>query len=105
MARESVYQSRVILDAKKRLPGSVVIKLDPELMQGIPDLLILYGPWWALLEVKKSANSPRQPNQEYYIKMFGQMGFAAFIYPEIHDEVFDGLQQRFDELGRNTFIP
>jgi hypothetical protein len=52
---ESAYQLEVIKRLKAEFPGCVVIINDPRRTQGIPDLLILFGPNWAMLEVKAVA--------------------------------------------------
>lgn len=76
-------------------PGCVVLKNDPNYLQGIPDLTIFYKDRWATLEVKKSANAPAQPNQRYYVDMMDYMSFSRFIYPENKEEVLHELQQSF----------
>ena len=90
-------------DLKKRLerefPGCFIIELDPQQYQGVPDLLILYGPKWAMLEVKESATAPYQPNQEYYIELFGRMAYCSVIYPEIEEVVFHELQRALNGRG------
>lgn len=73
----------------------MVLKNDTQYLQGVPDLLVLYGRTWAMLEVKASADSAAQPNQYYYVRKLDQMSFAAFIYPENEDEVFHDLQLAF----------
>jgi len=65
MRRESQYQASLIRTIKNLLPGCIVLKGPSDYIQGIPDLIILYGPSWAALEVKKSENEPHQPNQDY----------------------------------------
>lgn len=90
---ESQFQRRVIERLEDEFPGCVVIKNDPEYLQGVPDLLVLHHDRWAMLEVKASADSDEQPNQRYYVEMFDSMSFGAFIFPENMDEVFDALQQ------------
>lgn len=90
---EAKFQADLIKDIKSRLPGCVVMKNDPNYIQGIPDLTILHGEKWATLEVKKDANSSHQPNQDYYVEKMNSMSFSAFIYPENKEEVLHGLQR------------
>lgn len=94
--KESEFQSSVIKEIKQRLPGSVVMKNDGNYIQGFPDLLILYKSKWAALEVKKEAKSHKQPNQEYYIRLLGEMSFASFIFPENRKEVLDAMEQTLE---------
>ena len=75
------------------LPGSKVIRLDPEYYQGIPDLIILNGNRWGMLEAKKSEKESHRPNQDFWVSVFNTMSFASFIYPEIESEVLYDLQQ------------
>lgn len=77
------------------LPGSYMFKLDSSQQQGIPDRLILWRDRWAILEVKRSANSPFRPNQEWYINQFNQMSFSSVIYPENKEAVLNDLQYAF----------
>lgn len=101
---ENQYQAKLIKKLYKTFPGCVVVKNDPGYQQGILDLTILYGPNWASLEVKASANSRVQPNQEHFVRTLDDMSFAAFIYPENEAEVLDALQQAF-EISRRTCVP
>lgn len=90
---ESGFQDRLIKELKTLFPGCMVFKMDQ--LQGIPDLLVLYGKTWFSLELKKSANAKRQPNQEYYVDLMNKMSFSSFICPENKDEVFKKLKQVF----------
>lgn len=90
---ESGFQDRLIATLKNLFPGCMVFKM--EQMQGIPDLLILYGRKWASLECKRSAKAKRQPNQEYYVGKMNEMSFSRFISPENKEEVLNELQQAF----------
>jgi hypothetical protein len=92
---ESRYQYDLRQKLERMFKGSVVLKNDAGSRQGIPDLLILYGPYWAMLEVKASKESRFRPNQEYYLELLNEMSFAASIYPENEDEVLGALQQAF----------
>lgn len=86
---------------KKRIeflfPGCIVLKNDEQMLQGIPDMTILWGPWYAVLEVKRNESAPFRPNQEHYLNEVTTMGGIAFvIYPENEEEVLDALQQSFE---------
>ena len=96
MKRETVYQAELIKKLNRMFPGCFIIKNDPSQNQGVPDLLILFGIQWAMLEVKRSGSAPSRPNQSYFVDMFNGMSFAAFIYPENEQEVLSALQ---DVLG------
>lgn len=95
MILESKFQSDLIKELKVRLPGCIVLKNDPNYIQGIPDLTIFYKKHWATLEVKTHEQASHQPNQDYYVTTMNMMGFSAFIYPENKEEVLNGLQQAF----------
>lgn len=92
MPRENRYQPQVIRRLERDFPGCVVLKNDAEYLPGIPDLIVLLGIRWAMLETKRSADAPFQPNQPYYIDLLNRMSFCAVIFPENEDEVFDALQ-------------
>lgn len=89
---ERDFQASLIKELKARFPGCMVIKLDPDYIQGIPDLLILFGDKWATLECKRSASASHRPNQNYYVNQMNEMSYSAFIYPENKEEVLDELQ-------------
>lgn len=99
--KEATYQHKLVQRLKQVFPGCQIIKLDPSKNQGIPDILILYMDQWALLEVKASNVAPEQPNQAYYIELFDNMSFAAFINPENEEQVLSDLQQSF-RAGREA---
>lgn len=92
---ENIFQAFLIKEIKKRFTGAMVIKTDPNYIQGLPDLLILFRNKWAALEVKKSKRASHQPNQDFYVAKMHAMSFAAFIAPENYEEVLDDLQQTF----------
>lgn len=91
---ESGFQDRLISKLKQRFPGCLIFKMDQ--IQGIPDLLILYGGRWASLECKRSSRAKRQPNQEYYVERMNNMSFSRFVCPENAEEVLYELQQAFE---------
>ena len=101
MSKESKFQAKLIKELKERFEGCMVLKNDANYLQGICDLLVLFGERWAMLECKASADSHRQPNQEYYVDKFNGMSYASFVYPENKEQVLDELQQTF-KLGRKA---
>lgn len=92
---ERDFQAKLIKELKERFEGCVVMKLDANYIQGIPDLLVLYRDKWATLECKKFASAKKQPNQDYYVGLMNDMSFSRFIYPENKEEVLNDLQQTF----------
>ena len=92
---ESKFQSGLIKEIKELLPGCMVLKTDPNYIQGLPDLLVLHGDKWFSLECKKSANAKKRPNQEYYVNKMDNMSFSRFIYPENKQEVLHDICESF----------
>lgn len=92
---ENRFKTKLISELEEMFPGCIVIHMDPNEFQGIPDLLILYKDKWAALEGKKSADAPLRPNQDYYVDLMNDMSYASFIYPENKEEVLYELQQTF----------
>lgn len=92
MKLESEFQSELIKEIKDLFPGCVVLKNDPNYLQGFPDLLILFRQNWAVLEVKRSASEPYRPNQEYYLDLLDNLSYSATIYPENRESILDELQ-------------
>ena len=93
--KENEFQSELIKELKREFPGCMVLKNDPNYIQGIPDLLVLFKDKWAALECKRSEDASHRPNQEYYISLMDKMSFAKFIYPENKEEILDELQRSF----------
>ncbi len=97
---EAQYQAELKKEIKRRLPGAIVLKNDPTMIQGIPDLLILFEDRWAALEVKINGQAHHQPNQDYYIDIMNDMSFAAFIFPENEEEVLNAMEQTLQRRSR-----
>lgn len=97
---EREYQTKIMKKLEQMFPECIVLRTDGSHRQGIPDLFILWGAYWASLEVKLSASSSIQPNQDYYIEKLDEMSFAAYIYPENEEEVLGALQQAFKSPRR-----
>lgn len=91
--RESTFQIKVIKRIHKRLPEALVIKNDPNYLQGVPDLTIFFKRRWATLETKKSLLATKRPNQDYYVNLMNEMSFSSFISPENIEEVLDDMER------------
>lgn len=85
---EADFQKGVVKRLREAYRGLLLVaKTDPGSIQGMPDLIVLCGSQYALLEVKRSRTAKKRPNQGYYIEKFGRDTFTAFIYPENEYEV------------------
>lgn len=93
---EREFQPTVIKELEHLFPGCLIQKNDANYRQGVPDLLVLFGSRWALLEVKKSANETPRPNQPYYVNWAQMNSFGAFIFPENKNEVLSALVDFFN---------
>ena len=99
MKNENKFQRDLIKDLKKQYPGCIILKNDPNYIQGVPDLTIFYENKWATLECKKSRDAKHQPNQDIYVEQMNNMSFSRFIYPENKEEVLHELQQTLKPSG------
>lgn len=95
--RENKYQAGLIKRLTARFPHCMILKNDPNYIQGVPDLIVLCDGRWAMLEVKASANASHQPNQDHYVARLNHMGFARFVYPENEVEVLRDLEYYFEQ--------
>lgn len=101
---ENEYAAALKKRIEALLPGCEILKNDANLRQGILDWTILHGKKWAMLEVKAHAKAKERPNQDYFLKKFAKMGFAAKIYPENEEEVLAALQKALAPR-RSTRVP
>lgn len=89
--KESSFQAGLIAKIKKRLPDAIVMKTNPNYIQGMPDLLVIHDNKWGALEVKKDIHAKHQPNQDYWVDRMNKMSFARFVSPENEEEVLNEL--------------
>jgi len=92
---ESIFQKELMDEIRERYPGCVIIKNDPNYIQGFPDWTILYKDKWAVIEAKRSASAKHQPNQDFYVKKLNDMSYAAFAYPENKEVILREIQSAF----------
>lgn len=93
---ENKFKTKLVKEIKQRLPGSMIFHLDPNEMQGAPDLLVLYKSKWAALEGKQEEGSSHRPNQDYYVNLMNDMSFARFIHQDNKEEVLNDLQRSLE---------
>ena len=94
MKKESELQKKIIDEIKIRLPEAIVLKNDARYIQGYPDLSVHYKDKYALLETKRTSNSSKRPNQDYYISKAKEDGaFASFINIDNKDVVLDEMER------------
>ena len=93
---ENKFKQELCKELHDMFPGCIILHLDPNDIQGITDLLILYKNKWAALEGKKNKKAPHRPNQDYYVGIMNDMSYASFIYPENKEEVLHELQRTFE---------
>lgn len=96
---EAQYQRGLIPRIRRRFPGCKVFKNDPQQEQGVPDLLILYKGFWAMLEVKMDGDSAVQANQRHRVAAYNDMSYAAFITPNTEEAILDEIQHAFGIVG------
>jgi hypothetical protein len=91
--QERQFQASLIIRLRRMFPGCIILRNDANYLQGVPDILILWGDRWAVLECKRHANARTEPNQQHYVLIMNNMSFAAFIYPDNAEEVLGDLQR------------
>jgi hypothetical protein len=98
--KESSFKQKLILEIEELFPECLILNNDANSLQGIPDLQILNGDKWAMLETKRTTSASRRANQEYYITLFNHMSYASFVYPENKEQVLDELQSALRSTRR-----
>lgn len=92
---ERDVKRKLLKGVEERFPEAEVFYTDARLRQGTPDILVLNGKNWAMLEVKLHANSRRQPNQEYFVKKLDSMSFCKFVHQDNVEETLDEMERLF----------
>ncbi len=104
-----MVESKFVCDVLKprlelEFPGIHILKQDPASnFNGLLDYILLYGDRWAMLEAKRGRGAAQQSHQEYYIRVFDELSFAAFVNPTNLDEVIHDLQSAFGLRGPSRF--
>lgn len=83
--------------------GCIIVKNNPNWIQGIPDILVLYNDKWAALECKRNCRASHRPNQDYYVNRMDEMSFASFIFPENEEFVMNRLKKYFKVKPKKVF--
>ena len=88
---ENKFKQNLVKELKEKFPDCMILHLDPNEIQGVPDILILNG--------SKSKDAHHRPNQDYYVAKMNDMSYAAFIYPENKEEIINDLERTFAPEG------
>lgn len=94
---ENKYRKHLEDRISDMLPGCLILRNNPKEIQGIPDIVVFYGPRYGFLEIKVSEDAPIQVNQPYYIAWLDDMSFAKFIYPENEYDILGELIRWLEE--------
>lgn len=92
---ENKFKTKLCNYLSKTYPGCIITHNDPTETQGIPDITVLYGKKWIMLEGKKTGTASHRANQDYYVEHANKMSFARFIYPENEKEVLNEIDEFF----------
>lgn len=92
---ESRFQAHFIKLLRRQFPGSIILKNDPNYLQGVPDVLLLWREHWAAFECKSSENASTRPNQREYVLLMDAMSFSSFVFPKNVDKVLHEVQLAF----------
>lgn len=94
--KETIFEQRLKKELEAAYPGSYVVKMNPNYIQGFPDRLFLFQDFWAAFDTKRSIHAPVRPNQKYYIHTLNQMSFARFVSPETEEEFLYEIQRAIE---------
>lgn len=98
MKKEATFKTALYNKIRKQFPGSEVLPNDATCIQGFPDATVYFpNGRYALLEGKRSENSAKQPNQDYYVNQSPLAPNAMFVHPGNEEEVLAELKRRYNE--------
>lgn len=90
---ESQTQAAFVDRLRKAFDRVLILKNDSGYLQGIMDLTVILPGAIFFIEVKPYEGAPYEPNQEYYLNLVREFGFASCtLTPENAEEVFRAIQ-------------
>lgn len=97
---EGNFKKNFINKLEKEFPDAIITKLEADLKNGIPDILILHKDRWATLEAKASEAKVHEKrrnklSQDYYVSRMNRMSYSSYVYPENERKVLDELKDHF----------
>lgn len=96
MKLESVFEKEFCKALRQSLGDEQTYTFKLTAAKGIPDRLILHKDKYALLEFKQHKDAKKQPGQETWINHFGNLAYAAIVYPENAEKVMQDILNYFE---------
>lgn len=103
---EKTFKKKFLADLEEEYgPACRITHNDPQQCQGIPDATMNCcfddgTIFWTDLEFKREKGSPKQPNQEHYVKLNG-----FFVNPENSNEVRDEIRHAISKARGRSCVP
>lgn len=93
MSTESDLQTKIRKYLKSKGCYVLVIKPQPGIPDGCPDILFTLEGFWGALEVKKSPEAGYQPLQKETLEKFSTWSWAKRVDPTDWPEIMQELEQ------------
>ena len=93
MTLEKDFQAKFLTRLRKLGCKCYKQQMNATTRAGTPDVIVLVGPVWIMLEFKKSKNSPKRPGQQRNIDWAKENSFGWFVYPGVENEVYEAIKE------------
>ena len=100
---EAKFQKKFVDDLKQEGFKCIRVKASGNYNKAYPDYAIFYGPFWAWLEFKRSADAPLRPGQQERVDWAAKASWGSLVYPENAGSVMRvllGLKKKIDKNGK-----
>lgn len=93
MTLEKDFQAKFLTKLRKLGCKCYKQQMNATTRAGTPDVIVLLGPVWIMLEFKKAKNSPKRPGQQRNIDWANEVSFGWFVDPSCADEVYEQIKR------------